>query len=322
MSAEIRDICAAAVAPGVTTGEIDDLVVEYCKKYNVGASFFEYPGGRYAPDFPGHLCVSLNDEVIHGIPDRNRVIMPGDLVKTDVGIFKNKQNFFKGVKSTFVPRDGFPEDPSKQGTTMVQSTVDEQFDWLIDKIAKKYLTQQFAIEATNSKGADTVELVVEGHSFGNLTALELMRLKSLLTDGMLDEMLKNIPVRSDSEVWTKSNCPEYAQREVYETPMLKGVTRTTEKHEEILKDPNIDPEHIPSAYRAQVSVKNVTVETGDYTSQRFSGEWTQTQKAQLLARKSALLGAVIAALKEVNAMDSTDTNLDVDGMLSYIFKGN
>ena len=40
MSAEIRDICAAAVAPGVTTGEIDDLVVEYCKKYNVGCSFF------------------------------------------------------------------------------------------------------------------------------------------------------------------------------------------------------------------------------------------------------------------------------------------
>ena len=92
MSAEIRDICAAAVAPGVTTGEIDDLVIEYCKKYNVSASFFEYPGGRYAPDFPGHLCVSLNDEVIHGIPDRNRVIMPGDLVKTDVGIFKNGFN--------------------------------------------------------------------------------------------------------------------------------------------------------------------------------------------------------------------------------------
>ena len=92
MSAEIRDICAAAVAPGVTTGEIDDLVIEYCKKHNVGASFFEYPGGRYAPDFPGHLCVSLNDEVIHGIPDRNRVIMPGDLVKTDVGIKKNGFN--------------------------------------------------------------------------------------------------------------------------------------------------------------------------------------------------------------------------------------
>ena len=86
MSAEIRDICASAVAPGVTTGEIDDLVVAYCKKHSVSASFYNYEG------FPGHLCVSLNDEVIHGIPSRNRVIMPGDLVKTDVGIFKNGFN--------------------------------------------------------------------------------------------------------------------------------------------------------------------------------------------------------------------------------------
>ena len=83
MTAEIRDICAGAVAPGVTTGEIDDLVADYCSRRNVKASFYKYMG------FPGHLCVSLNDEVIHGIPSRNRVIMPGDLVKTDVGIFKN-----------------------------------------------------------------------------------------------------------------------------------------------------------------------------------------------------------------------------------------
>ena len=86
MSAEIRDICAAAVAPGVTTGEIDDLVVDYCAKHKVRASFYNYSG------FPGHLCVSINDEVIHGIPSRNRVIMPGDLVKTDVGIFTNGFN--------------------------------------------------------------------------------------------------------------------------------------------------------------------------------------------------------------------------------------
>ncbi len=80
MSAEIRDICANAVKPGVTTGEIDDLVVAYCKKYKVEASFYRYAG------FPGHLCVSINDEIIHGIPSYDRVIMPGDLVKTDVGI--------------------------------------------------------------------------------------------------------------------------------------------------------------------------------------------------------------------------------------------
>ena len=86
MSAEIRDVCAAAVAPGVTTGEIDDLVVDYCRKHGVKASFYGYGG------FPGHLCVSLNDEVIHGIPSRDRVILPGDLVKTDVGILKDGYN--------------------------------------------------------------------------------------------------------------------------------------------------------------------------------------------------------------------------------------
>lgn len=85
-SAEIRDICAAAVRPGVTTGEIDDLVRDYCQKHSVKASFLGYGG------FPGHLCVSINDEVIHGIPSRDRVIMPGDLVKTDVGIFTNGFN--------------------------------------------------------------------------------------------------------------------------------------------------------------------------------------------------------------------------------------
>ena len=86
MSAEIRDICASAVAPGVTTGEIDDLVVAYCRRHGVRASFHGYGG------FPGHLCVSINDEVIHGIPSPSRVIMPGDLVKTDVGIFKAGYN--------------------------------------------------------------------------------------------------------------------------------------------------------------------------------------------------------------------------------------
>ena len=86
MSAEIRDICAAAVAPGVTTGEIDALVVDYCEKHHVKAGFYDYHG------YPGHLCVSINDEVIHGIPSPHRVIVPGDLVKTDVGIFKDGFN--------------------------------------------------------------------------------------------------------------------------------------------------------------------------------------------------------------------------------------
>ena len=79
MSAEVRDLCARAVVPGMRTRELNEIVRQYCADNKVQASFYRYQG------FPGYLCVSVNDEVIHGIPG-DRIIEPGDLVKTDVGI--------------------------------------------------------------------------------------------------------------------------------------------------------------------------------------------------------------------------------------------
>ena len=79
MSAEVRDLAAAACQPGATTADVDRVVREYCLKHKVAASFLGYAG------FPGAICVSVNDEVIHGIPGP-RMIMPGDLVKCDVGV--------------------------------------------------------------------------------------------------------------------------------------------------------------------------------------------------------------------------------------------
>ena len=55
MSAEVRDLAAAAAVPGATTGDIDRVVREYCLKNKVAASFPGYAG------FPGALCVSVND---------------------------------------------------------------------------------------------------------------------------------------------------------------------------------------------------------------------------------------------------------------------
>lgn len=234
--------------------------------------------------------------------------------------FKKSQGAFRGEKKTFVPRDGYSEDPTKMGTTQVQTTVKEQLDWFTD-IAKNYFDEVFSVEATNSLGAKTVELVVDGKSFGNLTALDLMRLKSILTSKELSNMYENIPVYSDSENWTPTDSADYAGREILETAMLKGVTRTTETEERILKDPNIDPNNIPANYRAAVVSVRKTVETGDYTVQKFSGEWSQKQKADLLNRKSKLLKAVIAALKEVNEQDAADSNLNSEALLNYINYG-
>ena len=234
--------------------------------------------------------------------------------------FKNKQGMFRGSKKTFVPRDGYVDDPTKMGTTVVATTVDEKMDWFNEQF-KNWLNDVFRVEATNSKGAKTVELIVDGKSFGNLTALELMRLKSILTNKDLEAVFANIRVRSDSEVWTPTQDPEYNGREVFETALIKGVTRTTEKEEVILKDPNLDPAHLPANYQAKTTIKSKTVETGDYTSQSFTGEWTQRQRAELLRRRSTLLAAVIEALKVVNDTPVENPNLDVNAVVDYIYKG-
>lgn len=86
LTAEVRDLCAAKIEPGMTTKNIHDIVLDFCRKNKVTASFLGYMG------YPGALCVSINDEVIHGIPSERRIIMPGDLVKIDVGVCKNGFN--------------------------------------------------------------------------------------------------------------------------------------------------------------------------------------------------------------------------------------
>lgn len=234
--------------------------------------------------------------------------------------FKKSQGAFLGVKKTFVPRDGYTEDSRYMGNTQVTTTIKEKLDWF-EQQAIPFLKDLFTVEATNSKGAEKVELVVEGHSFGFLTALDLMRLKNLLSRKELDDMYTNIPVRSDSEVWEPCTDPEYEGREIFQTPMAKGVTRTTESEEVILKDPNLDPSNLPANYNAKVTVKKRTVETGDYTLQNFSGQWTQREKAELLRRRSLLLSAVIEALKVVNDVPAEHENLNVSGLLTYLHYG-
>lgn len=73
------------VAPGVTTADLDDYAQELIKKDGDTAAFLNYrpSGARLA--YPAALCVSINDEIVHGIPSK-RVIKDGDLVGLDLGL--------------------------------------------------------------------------------------------------------------------------------------------------------------------------------------------------------------------------------------------
>ncbi len=69
------------VRPGISTYELDRLVRESIEKAGAKPSFLGYGG------FPGCACISINDEVIHGIPSKKRFLEEGDIVKVDVGAF-------------------------------------------------------------------------------------------------------------------------------------------------------------------------------------------------------------------------------------------
>ena len=69
------------VKEGVSTFELDKLIREYIERAGAKPSFLGYAG------FPGSACISINDEVIHGIPSKKKILKEGDIVKIDVGAF-------------------------------------------------------------------------------------------------------------------------------------------------------------------------------------------------------------------------------------------
>ena len=79
ISAQALKIAGEAVAPGVTTAEIDKIAYDDIKSQGATPSFLNYGG------FPATACISINQEVIHGIPDHRHVIHEGDIVSIDLG---------------------------------------------------------------------------------------------------------------------------------------------------------------------------------------------------------------------------------------------
>ncbi len=69
------------VREGISTYELDKLIREHIERSGAKPSFLGYGG------FPASACISINDEVIHGIPSKKRILREGDIVKVDVGAF-------------------------------------------------------------------------------------------------------------------------------------------------------------------------------------------------------------------------------------------
>ena len=101
--AETLTLVQKMVAPGVTTLELDKVAEDYCKSKNAAPAFKGYRG------FPGSLCTSINEEVVHGIPSRKRKLKTGDIISLDFGV-KYKGYFGDSAITVPVGKIGMDEE--------------------------------------------------------------------------------------------------------------------------------------------------------------------------------------------------------------------
>lgn len=93
LTALTYDYIEKIIRPGMSTLELDNLAEKFIRDHGGIPAQKGYPSGvRGIPDFPGTLCISINDVVIHGIPSKDIIIKDGDIVSVDLVVLKNGYN--------------------------------------------------------------------------------------------------------------------------------------------------------------------------------------------------------------------------------------
>ena len=130
------------VREGISTKELDTVIRNYIEKCGAKPSFLGYGG------FPGSACISINDEVIHGIPSKDRILREGDVVKVDVGAFYK----------------GFHGDSAR---TIPVGNVSEEALKLIEVTRNSFFAGVAAVKAGNRIGdvGNAIQNCVEGAGF-------------------------------------------------------------------------------------------------------------------------------------------------------------
>ena len=133
-ASDVLDRVSEIVRPGVSTKEVDEAAADFMQTAGVKSAFLGYRLGHRV--FPGNICISLNDEIVHGIGSQRR-IQYGDIVKLDIGVVQ----------------DGWVGDTA---TTIPVGMVDDRVDQLM-RVTEKSL-------------ANAIKVVIEGARLGDVCA--------------------------------------------------------------------------------------------------------------------------------------------------------
>ena len=127
---------------GISTKEIDEKIRRFIEKHGGKPAFLNYHG------FPGSACISVNDEVIHGIPSHKKILKNGDIVKIDVGVIKN----------------GFVGDSA---ATFAVGEISQEAQRLIDVTRQSFFEAIKAIEENESPRLGDIGYAVQSYAESN-----------------------------------------------------------------------------------------------------------------------------------------------------------
>jgi methionyl aminopeptidase len=143
-ASDILDRVSELIRPGIMTKEVDEAAADFMGEAGVKSAFLGYRLGHRV--FPGNICISLNDEVVHGIGSQRR-IQYGDIVKLDIGVIQ----------------DGWVGD---NATTVAVGVIDERIDHLL-RVTESALSRAIAVAYEGQRVGDIcAEIEEEARRFG------------------------------------------------------------------------------------------------------------------------------------------------------------
>ncbi|KUL24572.1 type I methionyl aminopeptidase [Chlorobium limicola] len=149
LTAMVLDMLEEEIEPGMTTKRLDEMAESFIRDHHAVPSFLNYApkGDPDVTPYPATLCVSINEEVVHGVPTVKRIIREGDIVSVDCGVYKG----------------GYHGDAAR---TFVMGTIDQKVQLLVD-VTRECLYRGIA-QAVEGNRLHDISAAVEEHarSFG------------------------------------------------------------------------------------------------------------------------------------------------------------
>lgn len=151
--AETHEIIREAIIPGISTLELDKIAEKNIRKYNAVPSFKGYGG------FPGSICTSINNKVVHGIPG-NEIVKEGDIISIDIGAY------YKGYHGDSAKTHGVGL-ISEENRKLIEVTKESFYKGLeFAKVGYRLLDISHAIQTHTEKNGFSVVRSLVGHGIG------------------------------------------------------------------------------------------------------------------------------------------------------------